>query len=399
MATVRKRVLKSEKTGEETTTRWLVDYKDQQGKRRFQTFDTKKEADAARVRIEGEIAQGVHTAENASITVTEAAALWIQRSEAEGLKVSTLRQYRNHVDHIVPMIGVRKLSQLSTPAIEAFRDQLVKKNSRPLARKVLASLKSIISEAQRRGLIARNAAQPVKIGVRAREKRKLTAGVDFPSKDEAQTILAAATGRWRPFFVTAIFTGMRASELRGLIWENVDLKREVIHVCQRADLWGTIEETKSAAGDREIPMSPMVLNALKAWKLACPKGERGLVFPNGNGNVESHANIWNRGFAPLQIESGMVSRDGKSKYGLHALRHFFASWAIERGFTAKKVQDLLGHANIAITFDRYGHLFPSLEDDRAKFGGGGGAHGCVTGFGTGNRFGTDRNNMVEYLEF
>jgi integrase len=63
----------------------------------------------------------------------------------------------------------------------------------------------------------------------------------------------------------------------------------------------------------------------------------------------------------------LLDEEGEPKYGLHALRHFFASWAIERDFSAKRVQALLGHSSIQMTFDRYGHLFPSLEDDHAKF--------------------------------
>ena len=114
----------------------------------------------------------------------------------------------------------------------------------------------------------------------------------------------------------------------------------------------------------------MVVNALREWRLACPKGRLGLVFPNGNGSVENHANIASRGFYALQTAAGLVDADGKPKYGLHALRHFFASWAIERGFSPKRVQVLLGHSSIQMTFDVYGHLFPSLEDDHAKFAAG-----------------------------
>jgi len=99
-----------------------------------------------------------------------------------------------------------------------------------------------------------------------------------------------------------------------------------------------------------------VVNTLREWKLACPKGDQNLVFPNGNGNVEYHSNIIERGLKPLQ-----------SKYGLHAYRHFFASWLIERGFSPKRMQVLMGHSSIQMTFDVYGHLFPSLEDDHAKF--------------------------------
>ena len=102
--------------------------------------------------------------------------------------------------------------------------------------------------------------------------------------------------------MTAVFTGMRSSELRGLRWEDVDLDAMLIDVHQRADSWGTMGAPKSEAGERTIPMTPMVANALKEWKLACPRRERrrlDLVFPNGEGNVEAHANFCNRGFYPF----------------------------------------------------------------------------------------------------
>src|SRR5436309_5507335 len=309
MATVRKRVWKS---GEETKTAWIADYFDHEGKRHIKTCKTKKEADAFLVQARHEVARGVHTPENASITVAEAAKLWIEKGELEKLERSTLRQYGNHVKlHINPLIGNVKLARLSTPAIENFRDDLLKKASRAMARKVLASLKSILGEAQRRGLVAHNAASPVRVDVKKRENGKLTVGRDIPSKAEVQIILSTAAGRWRPLFATAIFTGMRASELRGLTWDDVDFERNVIHVRQRANLWGEIGAPKSAAGDREIPMSPMVVNALKEWRIACPKGPLKLVFPNGVGKVESHANIANRGFYALQIEAGIVDPGGK----------------------------------------------------------------------------------------
>ena len=160
MATVRKRTWKS---GGETKTAWIADYFDQDGKRHIKTCKTKKEADGFLVQARHEVARGVHTPENASITVAEAGKLWIETGEIEKLERSTLRQYGNHLKlHINPLIGGVKLARLSTPGIEAFRDELLKKGSRAMARKVLSSLKSILGEAQRRGLIAQNSAQPVK---------------------------------------------------------------------------------------------------------------------------------------------------------------------------------------------------------------------------------------------
>jgi integrase len=366
VASIRRRIWRN-KDGEQTA--WVADYFDQSDKRHIKTFAKKKEADSWLVTAQDEVKRGVHTPESASLTVAEAADIWIEKGELENLERSTLRQYRSHVDlHIRrSRIGAEKLARLSTPTIEAFRDDLLKRSSRPMARKVLTSLKSILSEAQRRGLVAHNAAQPVKVDVKKRDQRKLAVGRDIPSKEEINAILMHAEGRWRPLFITAIFTGMRASELRGLTWGDINFERRVIHVRQRANLWGDIGAPKSSAGDREIPMSPMVVNALREWKLACPRGELGLAFPNGAGRVEAHSNLATRGFNALQLATGIVEPNGKPKYSPHSLRHFFASWAIEQGFSPKRLQAMLGHSSIQMTFDRYGHLFPSLEDDHAKF--------------------------------
>src|SRR5712671_3409991 len=174
VASIRKRTWKS--AGEEKTA-WIADYFDQGGKRHIKTFSTKKAADAWLVSTRSEVARGVHTPENASITVAEAAELWLQTGELEKLERSTLRQYRNHVVlHINPLIGSDKLARLSSPMVESFRDALLKKGSRAMARKILASLKSILSEAQRRGMVAYNAASPVRVDVKKRENGKLTVG-------------------------------------------------------------------------------------------------------------------------------------------------------------------------------------------------------------------------------
>src|SRR3981189_3818237 len=141
MASIRKRTWKS---GDEEKAAWVADYSDQGGKRHIKTFSTKKAADAWLVSTRSEVSRGVHTPENASITVAEAAELWLQTGELEKLERATLKQYNYHVVlHINPLIGREKLARLSSPIIESYRDALLKKCSRSMARKVLASLKSI----------------------------------------------------------------------------------------------------------------------------------------------------------------------------------------------------------------------------------------------------------------
>jgi integrase len=162
---------------------------------------------------------------------------------------------------------------------------------------------------------------------------------------------------------------LRASELRGLRWDDVDLRQARLYVRQRADRYKKIGKPKSESGERTVPLPPMVVNTLREWKLKCPKSEYGIVFPTGAGGIEYHSNIVHRGLGPTQIAAGIVTKDSKPKYpGLHSLRHFYASWCINRikdgglELPLKMVQERLGHSTLALTADVYGHLFPSGDD-------------------------------------
>ena len=177
--------------------------------------------------------------------------------------------------------------------------------------------------------------------------------------------------------MTAVFTGLRASELRGLSWTGINLRRANCTSRNGPIGTGTSGRPRPGAAQRTIPLPAPVTAALREWRLACPKGPLDLVFPNGVGGVEFHVNVVHRIFWPAQIAAGVVTKtvdhNGNvslaPKYsGLHALRHFFASWCINRKvdggleLPAKVVQSRLGHSSIVVTMDTYGHLFPRADD-------------------------------------
>jgi integrase len=369
---------------------WVVDYTDQDGDRHIETFKRKKDADARAQQIGVDVRAGIHTAAAKSVTVTEAAADWIRKVELDERERSTIAQYRQHARHITARIGNQKLAKLTKPRVEAFRDDLLASMSRALARKVLSSLKSLLRDAQRRGNVAQNVAADVRIGVDKRGKKKLKAGVDIPTPDEIKRLLGTVSGRLRPLLITATFTGLRASELRGLRWQDIDLQRNELHVRQRADRYNKIGKLKSASAQRTIPFGPLVRNTLREWKLEYPRpmveghdiGEphkpEHYVFPNQSGEVEHYSSLV-RALQSAIIEAGLTAlatdKDGKplmdesgnpvvaAKYsGPHALRHFYASWCINSRqdggleLPPKVVQARLGHASIVMTLDTYGHL-------------------------------------------
>jgi integrase len=368
MAKVRKRTWK---TGEAVKTAWVADYLDQAGKRRLKTFKTRKAADDWLVEARHEIKQGVHTPASTSITVSEAGDLWFAQAQSDGLERATLGQYRSHLElHIKPLIGAVRLADLSPAMVQSYRNDLVAgERSRALVRKVLVSLGAILANAIEGGKLARNVVRDQGRENRRhnrlekRHTKRLEVGVDVPTKDEIRALLTHAQGRYRLLLVTAIFTGLRASELRGLTWGDVDLDAGELTVRRRADNWGLIGSPKSDAAKRTVPLAPMVVNALKEWRLACPKGAADLVFPNSKGRPERLASILHRGLGPLQHAAGITDTD-KPKYGMHAFRHAAASLFIEQGFSPKRVQALMGHSSIQMTFDTYGHLFPAPEDDQ-----------------------------------
>lgn len=368
MPAIRKRVWTAP-NGEERVA-WLVDYRDGAGKRRFKQFARKRDADAWITQAAWEVSKGVHTADSQSATVSAACDIWIKRAEAEGLERGTLQQYRQLAElHIKPFLGAERLSKLKAAQVEAYRDDLLATRSKAMARKAVRGLSSVLSEAMRRGLVAQNVASGVKFARTAREKGK----IEIPTREELKALLAYAGDDFRPFVMTAILTGLRASELRGLTWSNVDLKGGAIKIVQRADKFNKIGPPKSEAGHRSIPISAALVSELRAWKLRCPKGDLGLAFPNSAGGIQDYSHLLRRRFFPLQIKAGVcdptgqVDKDGKpvmkARYGLHALRHAAASAWIKQKIDLKRLQVWIGHENIQLTLDTYGHLIEDAAAD------------------------------------
>ncbi len=369
---VRKRTWKTN-TGEKRFA-FVVDYTDRDGKRHIETFTKKGQATDRYAEVKTEISAGTHVPRKESITISAAGENWIQQCQIDKLQRTTIEQYQGHLRlHIEPYLGHVKLADLTVPSVAHWERELAKAGvSEAMRRKLRVSLGSLVSQAMIDGGINRNV---VRDGARHKKrkvkKKKLVVGLDIPTPDEIRKLLEAVEGRFRPFFITAVSTGMRASELRGLCWPEVDFKKNTIHVCQRADRFNEIDAPKTEAGTRTIPVGPFVMNTLREWKLQCGTSELDLVFPTTDGGFLRYGNIRRVLLIPLMEKAGIVDKDGKAKYtGLHALRHFYASWCINRkedggiGLPPKVVQELLGHSSIMMTMDVYGHLFP--RGDEAK---------------------------------
>jgi integrase len=103
----------------------------------------------------------------------------------------------------------------------------------------------------------------------------------------------------------------------------------------------------------------MVVNTLRAWRLA---NVGDLVFPTGTGNVRALSNVYR--FFGRHYRSS-ADESGGAKYSFHMLRHAAASLFIAYlGWTPKRVQTVMGHSSITMTYDLYGHMFENKDSDR-----------------------------------
>jgi len=407
---VRKRTWMTD-SGEERSA-YVVQYstaeRDERGKRKrhIKTFDRKKDADDFQAQVRIDVKKGIHTPSSRSITVQEAGRLWIDGCGE--LEPTTVEQYEQHLKlHVNPYLGSVKLASLTVAVVREWQDKLRRGVPAPgqslaevrspvMIKKVTTSLSSLLSDALERGKVAHNVVRSMTANrrrqrkVERRQKQKLVIGRDIPEPREVDTLLKTTTDpRGRAFFLTAIRCGLRASELRGLRWQDIDFKKSEVHVRQRADRRNKIGNPKSADSQRAVPIPPKTLAALQAWKPLCPKldGRQHYVFPNGSGKVEFHSNIIDRLLIPAWIAAGVtvpvLDDNGrpllddeekpvfKAKYtGAHSLRHFFASWCLARppiglGLNLKELSERIGHASIQITIDTYAHLIPR-EDHAAE---------------------------------
>ena len=164
---------------------------------------------------------------------------------------------------------------------------------------------------------------------------------------------AARADRLEALYVLAVHTGMRQGELFNLRWDDVDLERGVLRV----------KGTKTARSRRTVKLSETAIEALTGHltrqleeidRVGSLWRENGLVFATGIGTPLNRHNVTQRSFKPL------LERAGLPQIRFHDLRHTCATILLSRGVHAKFVQELLGHATIAITLDTYSHVLPGM---------------------------------------
>jgi integrase len=359
MASIRKRTWTTQSGKSQFA--YECSYQDNLGFRRRKQFKKKKQAEIFLIKVQNEVLKGIHTPETNSLTLNEVSKLWIKKKESELLEKSTLLQYETFIrKYLTPYLGSLKLSKLNTPLIQNYINNIIDKTSIYRAKVCRNHLSAIISYAQKLGLTSINPVLPIKLRISKRLKKR----VEIPSKKELRMMLEKCPEKFNAFLTTAIFTGMRSSELLGLSWDQIDFDKQELEVTQRLDrITGKLGAPKSRAGYRKIPLSQSTIDKLLVLKSAEKDFSSNLVFINTQGRPYRHTNLMKQFWIPLQKKCGLTNIQGKHRYKFHSLRHAAASLFIENGFNLKQLQTIIGHENISLTIGTYGHLMEESKPD------------------------------------
>jgi integrase len=187
---------------------------------------------------------------------------------------------------------------------------------------------------------------------------------------EIERLLAVCPPRDRLMIATVLYTGLRISEMLGLIWEDIDFAAGVIHV--RAQLSRAHRgmparrvPPKTASSVRDVPLVPQLARLLAAHKQASRFIASGdWVFATARGTPHGHRNVARRSLGRA-VALARLNADGWPPLRFHDLRHTFASHLIiDLGLDVAQVSRILGHARVTITLDIYTHLFDDARHAR-----------------------------------
>ena len=341
--------------------KWVLDFRDRQGKRRWESYRTRKEADAALAERLGELKTGTFVARGKERRFEDLAEAF-EKAHKPHVKRNTWTGYECNIRlHLHPFFDGYKLPAITVADIERFTTDRLEHGVGPrTANKRLTLLISMFKYAGKHGWMHANPAQYVKkLKTRDSDPRDEVDRVIL-SPEEFQRVLDEADPRWYLIIKMAGLTGLRQGELLGLRWKNVDLHKGQVHVREQftAARWSTL---KSKAARRTVPLAAELVQELREQKLASArKAPDDLVFGTSKGKPHSQSNLTSRGWKPALRRAKVQERP------FHTLRHIYASALIRNNVSMKVVSHLCGHSSIGITMDVYAHLLPDSTDGVAE---------------------------------
>lgn len=341
------------------------------GHRRSVSGKTKKEVEKKLLDLQIEYNKGAIVERN-DVTVKEWCEYWLKTRKKPTLsEQSYIRLEAQFRNHIYPYIGKMRLQDLTISILEEMygkvfqkksdgKNHKIKTYSHSTVNAISVQLKKCLQFAVDREVLAKNPHNGVELH-KLRPPKKISS---YTSADQKKIVDVCKEGKEanKKLFYFLISTGMRFGETAALTWDDVDLKTGRVNITKTAvSIHGSMiiqEHPKTKAGVRTIYLSPTVLEWLKEHKesLDDEANYRNLVFPNMRYNITNQANA-------ILAWKNLCENTGIEYKGMHALRHTWATRALESGIDVKVVSSILGHKNVITTMNIYQDV---MSDQKIK---------------------------------
>lgn len=332
------------------------------GKRQSVYGKTRREVQEKLAGLRREVEAGLHDSAASRQTLAAYAAQWMAHKR-HTLRSKTVLGYDALLAHHLGDLGDLSLTKITPARLQAHYAAELTTHSPTTVHHVHALIHAILESAVRLGILPRNVADQVDAPpLKPDEIHPLTF-------TQAQTLIQAWRGhRFAVGYLLALSLGLRSAEVRGVRWSdiNLDLRRlRVLTTLHRVNGAYVLEETKSRASRRTLPLPPYVAESLDAHRARqdADKALMGAAWQNGwdlalttEAGAPVHESVFLHEFQQI---CGRVGLPATTR--VHDLRHTFATLLLERGVHIKVVADLLGHNSVDITLKTYGHITPRME--------------------------------------
>lgn len=348
---------------------WRVTLPD--GSRRSFYGPTQRQAREKASRALQDLADGLDlTAER--MTVGTYIERWLADTAAQRVRPSTQESYRSHIErHLIPTLGHHRIRALSPAHVNKMLAALVASGMSPTtANRIRATLRTALASALKAGYVTKNVAALAD----ARTERK--ARIEPLTLAQIHALLDATAGtRQGALYHVAIATGLRQGELFALRWEDIDLDAGILsgrHGLTRrprrtlpdtAESWA-LSDPKTDGSRRALRLTAGAVDALRTQRRTVAElemaaaqrwQEHGFVFPSTVGTPQNASNVTHEFQAALD-------RLGLPRQRFHDLRHATATLLLAEGMDLFTVKEILGHSQISLTANTYGHLTRKLAD-------------------------------------
>lgn len=332
--------------------RYVVVFRDPQGRQRKRSARTLAEARALKAELQADVKRGEYRALS-RVTFGEYAREWVasyQGRTSRGIRPETRASYRDHLEReAIPFFGRMPLAAIEPRDVKRFAASLAARGLAPTSvRRIVAPVRALLATAFEEGVIRANPAAGVRLAQPA-EPSDEGERAKALTEEELRALLAELPDEWRLFFRFLAYTGLRISEAVALTWGDIDFAKRRVHVRRRRSQ-GRLDVPKSRYGRRAVPLSKGLARALAQARGLAPN--EAPVFPSAAGGYIEPSNLMRRVLKPA------ARRAGVPWVGFHTFRHTCASILFRHGLNAKQVQAWLGHHSPAFTLATYVHLLP-----------------------------------------